>query len=92
MRRPGNIILEKTQRTGDCAGFSAVKLWELTPFCFCSHIPVKFSFYFNSQINLSSGKVMQRSSSLKASAGRNNEEDITEALFFLPSILSSITA
>ena len=36
MRRPGNIIFEKTQRTVDCAGFSAVKLFELTPFFFPS--------------------------------------------------------
>lgn len=49
----------------DCAGFSAVELLELTPFFFFSHIPAKFSFYFNSQINQISRKVMQTNSSLK---------------------------
>lgn len=77
-------------RTVDCAGFSALKLSELTPFFLSSVIFQQSSVFILIVKSEQSEGHTDKSFSNKASAGRNNEKD-TEAFPPLPSILCPLS-
>lgn len=71
----------------DCAGFSALKLSELTPFFLSSVIFQQSSVFILIVKSEQSEGHTDKQFSKKASAGRNNEKETTEAFPPLPSIL-----